>query len=68
MRKIQLLLIICLLLAAPSAGQEPTIVIRAGMLLDGKGGARRNLNIVVQGSKIVKIDRKRRLRLTICGR
>ena len=36
MRKIQLLLIICLLLAAPSAGQEATIVIRAGMLLDGK--------------------------------
>jgi imidazolonepropionase-like amidohydrolase len=56
MRKIQLLLITCLLLAAPSAGQAPTIVIRAGMLLDGKGGARRNASIVIQGSKIVKID------------
>ena len=56
MRKIQLLLIICLLLAAPSAGQEATIVIRAGMLLDGKVYARRNVNVIVQGSKIVKID------------
>jgi imidazolonepropionase-like amidohydrolase len=46
----------CLLLAAPLAGQEPTIVIRAGMLLDGKGGAQRNADIVIQGSKIVKID------------
>jgi imidazolonepropionase-like amidohydrolase len=54
MRKIQLLM--CLLLAAPLAGQEPTIVIRAGMLLDGKGGAQRNADIVIQGSKIVKID------------
>src|SRR5215510_13049194 len=52
----QLLLIICSLLAAPLAGQEPTIVIRAGMLLDGKGGAQRDANIVIQGSKIVKID------------
>src|SRR5215475_15360939 len=55
MRKIQLLLIICLLAAAPSAGQETTIVIRAGMLLDGKGGSQRNAYIVVQGPKIVKI-------------
>jgi imidazolonepropionase-like amidohydrolase len=55
MRKIQLLLIICSLAAAPSAGQESTIVIRAGMLLDGKGGAQRNAYIVVQGPKIVKI-------------
>ncbi len=54
MRKIQLLLIICSLAAAP-AGQEPTIVIRAGMLLDGKGGSQRNAYIVVQGPKIVKI-------------
>ena len=55
MRKIQLLLIICSLAAALSAGQEPTIVIRAGTLLDGKGGAQRNAYVVVQGSKIVKI-------------
>jgi imidazolonepropionase-like amidohydrolase len=55
MRKIQLLVITCLLLSAPLAGQEPTIVIRAGMLLDGKGGVQRNANIATQGSKIVKI-------------
>src|SRR4030095_9422864 len=56
MRNFQFVLITCLLLAAPLAGQEPTIVIRAGMLLDGKGGAQRDVNIVAQGSKIVKID------------
>jgi imidazolonepropionase-like amidohydrolase len=55
MRKIQLLLITCLLLATPLAGQEPTIVIRARLMLDGKGGAQRYANIVIQGSKIVKI-------------
>src|SRR5262245_27006109 len=55
MRKIQLLLITCLLLATPLAGQEPTIVIRAKILLDGKGGSQRYANIVIQGSKIVKI-------------
>src|SRR5215475_9251058 len=55
MRKIQLLLIICLLAAAPSAGQEPTIVIRAGMLLDGKGGSQRDTYIAIRGSKIVMV-------------
>src|SRR5262252_121755 len=55
MRKIQLLLIICSLAAAPLAGQEPTTVIRAGMLLDGKGGSQRNAYVAVQGSKILKI-------------
>jgi imidazolonepropionase-like amidohydrolase len=55
MRKIQLPLIICLLLATPSAGQEPLIVIRAGLLLDGKGGVQRNADVVVWGTKIFKI-------------
>jgi imidazolonepropionase-like amidohydrolase len=55
MRKLQLLAMMSLLIVAPLAGQEPTIVIRAGMLLDGKGGLQRDTNIVVQGSKIVKI-------------
>jgi imidazolonepropionase-like amidohydrolase len=55
-RNILLLVMSCLILAIPIAGQERPIVIRAGMLLDGKGGVLRNANIVVQGSKIVKID------------
>jgi imidazolonepropionase-like amidohydrolase len=45
----------CLIVAIPMAGQERAITIRTGMLLDGKGGVWRNMNIVVQGSKIVKI-------------
>jgi imidazolonepropionase-like amidohydrolase len=55
MRKVQLLAMMSLLFVTPLAGQEPTIVIRTGLLLDGKGGAQRNADIVVQGSKIVKI-------------
>jgi imidazolonepropionase-like amidohydrolase len=55
MRNLQLVAMMSLLFVAPLAGQEPTIVMRAGMLLDGKGGALRSVDIVVQGSKIVKI-------------
>lgn len=55
MRSIRLLAMACLIVAIPMAGQERAITIRTGMLLDGKGGVWRNMNIVVQGSKIVKI-------------
>ncbi len=41
-------------LAAAACGQ--TITIRAGTLLDGKGGVQRNVRIVVEGSKIVRIE------------
>jgi imidazolonepropionase-like amidohydrolase len=45
-----------LILTSPVVGQDRPIVIRAGVLLDGKGGVMRNATIVVQGSKILKID------------
>src|SRR5262245_36146577 len=38
------------------AAQDKPVTIRAGTLLDGKGGVQRNTNIVVQGSKIVRVD------------
>lgn len=56
MRNLYLLALTCLMLAAPVAGQEQTIVIRAGILLDGKGAVLRNTSVVVRGSKILKID------------
>src|SRR5262245_42356448 len=37
-------------------GQSQTIVIRAGTLLDGRGGQRRNVDIVVDGARIVRIE------------
>jgi imidazolonepropionase-like amidohydrolase len=55
MNKILLSVLLCFALTPPPVAQEPTIVIRAGMLLDGAGGARRGAYIVVQGSKIIKI-------------
>ena len=56
MRNLKLLAIACLMLANPIAGQDRAVVIRTGILLDGKGGVLRNATIVVQGSKILKID------------
>ena len=40
--------------AATLAAQQ--ITIRAGVLLDGKGGQTRNTTVVIEGSRIVKID------------
>jgi len=56
MRNLKLLAIACLMLANPIAGQDRAVVIRTGILLDGKGGVLRNATIIVQGSKILKID------------
>ena len=41
--------------AIPGFAQEGPIVIRAGTLIDGKGGVSRNVTIVVEGSKIKSI-------------
>src|SRR5262245_64293692 len=43
-------------LATSSEGQERLITVHVGTLLDGKGGVQRNTNVVVQGSKILKLD------------
>jgi len=37
-------------------GQTRPIVIKAGLVLDGKGAVVRNTNIVIEGSRIVRID------------
>jgi imidazolonepropionase-like amidohydrolase len=45
-----------LLLAASSiAAAQARIVLRAGRLIDGKGGVRDNVAVVIEGSKIVRI-------------
>ena len=56
MRNLKLLAIAFVMLANPITGQDRAVVIRTGILLDGKGGVLRNATIVVQGSKIQKID------------
>ncbi|HUE11620.1 MAG TPA: amidohydrolase family protein [Steroidobacteraceae bacterium] len=45
-----------LLCSSAAVAQEQPIVLRAGTVLDGKGGVRRNVAIVVQNGKIQKID------------
>jgi imidazolonepropionase-like amidohydrolase len=44
--------ILCLTVAAGAQ----TVTIRAGIVLDGKGGTRKNVRIVVEGSKIARIE------------
>lgn len=45
-----------LILAGVARAQDSPIIIRAGALLDGKGGIQHNVDIVVSGGKIQKIS------------
>jgi imidazolonepropionase-like amidohydrolase len=49
-----------LALSVVVGGQPASIVIRAARLLDGKGGTVTNAAVVVQGTKIVRIDQNTR--------
>jgi imidazolonepropionase-like amidohydrolase len=55
MRRYRMLFLICFVLSVPFAAQERPVTIRAGLLLDGKGGSQRNATITVQGSKIQSV-------------
>ncbi len=44
------------LLPALALAQAPTITIRAGTVLDGRGGILRNTTIVIAGSRITRLD------------
>src|SRR6266581_1941576 len=44
------------LLPALALAQAPTITIRAGTVLDGRGGTLRNTTIVIAGSRITRLD------------
>ncbi|MGA3238327.1 MAG: amidohydrolase family protein [Bryobacteraceae bacterium] len=52
----QLRTLFFLLCSCAAVAQEQPIVLRAGTVLDGKGGVRHNVAIVVQNGKIQKID------------
>ena len=55
LRPVTLALALC---AAPIVlSAQPRIVIRAGRLLDGKGGVQQNVALVVEGSRIARITR-----------
>jgi imidazolonepropionase-like amidohydrolase len=41
---------------ATSLGAQPSVAIRARLLIDGRGGARRDVVLTVRGSRIVRID------------
>lgn len=52
------LLAVCLALWVPTTllGQESPVVIRVGAVIDGKGNVHRNTAVVVEGSRIARID------------
>src|SRR5438094_963195 len=39
-----------------AVGQAPTVTIRAGTVLDGRGGVMRNTTLVIAGSRIARLD------------
>src|SRR5262245_4667951 len=49
-------IVLTLIAAIPFTAQDRPITIRAGLLLDGKGGSQRNASVVVQGSKIQSVS------------
>ena len=51
----RLLIAILTGVAAPAAAQTDSIVVRAGTLLDGRGGSRGPTDIVIRGSKIATV-------------
>src|SRR5436853_6744608 len=63
MRRTRSALVLSILLALPgmAAAQPPAapepVTIRVGRLLDGRGGAREDVTVTVEGSRIVAVDR-----------
>ena len=55
MRSARLLLAVFLMLPVLAMAQDRPIIIKAGTMLDGKGGILTNTNIVVEGSRISRI-------------
>jgi imidazolonepropionase-like amidohydrolase len=49
------LLALLALCAGPLAAQEPAVVVRAARVLDGRGGAFQNADVVVAAGKIVRV-------------
>src|SRR5262245_23108184 len=49
-----LLLPLVVAIAAPAFAQTP-VTIRAGTLIDGRGGVQQNVTIVVDGAKIIRV-------------
>ena len=48
-------LLLAVLLGQPAAAQQ-TVTIRAGLLLDGRGGSQRNARVTLSGDRIVAVD------------
>jgi imidazolonepropionase-like amidohydrolase len=56
MKRPLLLTCVSLLVALPVFGQSTPITIRVGAVIDGRGAVHRNTVVVVEGSRIVRLD------------
>ncbi|HYX25723.1 MAG TPA: amidohydrolase family protein, partial [Thermoanaerobaculia bacterium] len=58
MRRIHSALVLSLLLSGSALAQGPgPVTIRAGRLLDGRGGAREDVTVTIEGSRIVRVEK-----------
>jgi imidazolonepropionase-like amidohydrolase len=58
--RISIALALAALLITGALAQDQPILLRVGTLLDGKGGVQHNTTVVVEGGKLLKIDRSAR--------
>ncbi len=56
MKSVTLFVVAMLAVSVEAAAQDGPVVIKADMVLDGKGATLANTSIVVQGSRIVRLD------------
>jgi imidazolonepropionase-like amidohydrolase len=55
MRHAALVLALAALTGVPAPCQEPSVTLHAGLVLDGRGGVLRDVDVVVRGSRIVAV-------------
>src|SRR5881398_1581992 len=56
MSRFRLLLAVACTAPRLAVGQAPTVTIRAGTVLDGRGGVMRNTTLVIAGTRIARLD------------
>jgi imidazolonepropionase-like amidohydrolase len=61
MSRVRIAAILLLLAATAAHAQERPIVIRAGTLIDGKGRVLRNATVIVEGSRIARVEESSRV-------
>ena len=59
MKTLNTCLLVMVLTAASATAQNTPITIRAGRLIDGTGGVRENVRLIIDGARVARLDRLR---------